>query len=377
MFQIATSVIYPFIGMNLEGSIGRKYYEMDSRDFPSYIGNCLILSIISFFIVSGFFYFFFDPVQKITAIPGTWLRYIVIVALCQFVTAVVLVSFQVRVLPIKYGIVQIVQSIINVGLSLYFVVWIGKRWEGRLEAQIITGIVMAFFSILILVKSKQIKINISKNDMQHALSFGIPLIPHALGGMFFIAVDRFFLTKLIGLEQTGNFTVAYQIGAVISILTFAFNNAYVPWLFDNLNRDDTGFKRRIVRYTYIYFVLLLVLSFVMLLFFPLVVRAFVGEAFTSINSYSTFIVLGFVFQGMYYMVTNYITYARKTYLQAAVTICIALLKIPISYFCILWAGSAGAAISFCLTFFVFFVITWVVSANAYSMPWLSALRRVV
>jgi len=42
MFQLTVSVIYPFIGLNLEGSIARKYYDQDETDFPSYIGTCFV-----------------------------------------------------------------------------------------------------------------------------------------------------------------------------------------------------------------------------------------------------------------------------------------------------------------------------------------------
>jgi O-antigen/teichoic acid export membrane protein len=369
MFQLAVNVVFPFIGMNLEGSIARKYFDKDETDLPAYIGSCFILVTCSLIVITCIFYICFDYIQKITLIPEIWLKYILIVAFCQFVTAVILATFQVRVQPIKYGILQISQSIINVGLTLLFVVLMKKTWDGRLEAQIITGVVFAVVSIIILYNTGQIKLNIKIADVKHALKFGVPLIPHAIGGMLFTSIDRFFLTNLVGLEQTGNYTVAYQIGAVIGIITFSFNNAYYPWLFENLNKNDIKIKRRIVKFTYIYFILIIAGAILLLLSFPFIVNIFVGTKFKSIGTYSTFIVFGYVFQGMYYMVTNYIMYAQKTYIQAIITISNGLIKLPITYFAIVWFGAVGASISFCVSWLLFFISTWILSSKVYRMPW--------
>ena len=376
MFQLALSFVYPFVGLNLDGAIERTYYDDQKKAFPSYIGACFFLALCSFFTIYFFFYVDQNYLETVFQIPKPWLKYIVIVSLCQFCTAVVLVLFQVSVAPYKYGILQIGQSILNVGLTLYFVLLIGKTWQGRLEAQIITAIIFSIISIGLLSKKRQISFRFKTNDLKSAFRFGVPLIPHAIGGIIFIGIDRFFLTRMVGLEQTGNYTVAYQLGACINLVTFAFNNAYVPWLFANLSKKDNQIKHKIVKFTYYYFGVLLIGAALLLLVFPVFVKIFVGHNFKNIDTYSTFIVFGFVFQGMYYMVINYITYVKKTYLQALLTISVAFIKIPITYFAITWLGAIGASVSYCLTFFIFFISTWILSAHVYKMPWFNATKAV-
>lgn len=369
MFQLVTNLVYPFIGLNLEGAIARKYYDNDGKKFSSYIGTCFFLSGISFLIISIIFFFKIDYINKITLIPINWLKYILISVVCQFIIAVLLVIFQIKIEPFKYGFLQIAQSILNMGLTILFVVIINNSWEGRLEAQIISICFFAIISFFLLIYKGYITFEINKSDIVDALKFGIPLIPHAIGGMLFTTIDRFFLTKMIGLEQTGNYTVAYQLGSVVGIITVAFNNAYVPWLYKNLNKDNLDVKIKIVRFTYLYFIILSVCALALLLLFPTLVNSFVDNKFSNINLFSTFIVLGFVFQGMYFMVTNYISYIKKTYIQALLTFSVGIIKLPITYFFILWFGPVGASISFCLTFFIFFISTWYLSSRVYKMPW--------
>jgi O-antigen/teichoic acid export membrane protein len=311
-------------------------------------------------LICFFFFSFFYEIHLYTQIPEFWLKFILIVAASQFLTSTVLVLYQIRIQPIKYGIFQITQSIVNISFTLFFVLLLKKTWDGRIEAQLLSGLIFAFLSLFILIKSRFIKFKIKKSDIVYALKFGIPLIPHALGGILFSAIDRFFLTNLIGLEQTGNYSVAYQLGAVIGIFTISINNAFVPWLFENLNKNCMEIKKYIVKWTYLYFLVLLIVASLLLILLPFVINIFVGKSFKTLNTYTTLIVFGFVFQGMYYMVTNYITYANKTYLLAIITISIALIKIPITYYSITWFGAFGASLSYCLTFFIFFCINLVV-----------------
>lgn len=369
MFQVTVSFFFPFIGINLEGSIARKFYDKDNSDLSSYIGTSFFLFLISLGVISFIFFFNINIIEKITQIPFLWLKYVLVVAGCQFITSIILVLYQVSVKPLKYGIFQISQSLINIIFTIVFVVLMNKKFDGRILSQILSGLIFAIIGLLILIKNKRIKFNITIKDIRHALSFGIPLIPHAIGGLLFTAIDRFFLTNLVGLEQTGNYAVAFQLGAIISLFTVSFNNAFVPWLFDNLNQDKYIIKLKIVKFTYIYFAILVLGSIILLLLFPLVIEIFVGNSFKTVNSYSFFIVFGFVFQGMYYMVTNYFTYANKTYLLAIVTISVALLKIPITYFSIIYFGAVGAAISYFITFLLYFLIAWFLCIKVFEMPW--------
>ncbi|HTC00534.1 MAG TPA: oligosaccharide flippase family protein, partial [Ferruginibacter sp.] len=139
MFQLAVSIIYPFIGINLEGSISRKYYDKDAEDFPSYVGSCFVLFAASSLILTIVYLVFQNYIQQITHIPQAWLKYILLVGGCQFVTTVILSLFRVKVQPFRYGFFQISQSLLNILLTITFVVFLNEKWEGRLKGQIIAG----------------------------------------------------------------------------------------------------------------------------------------------------------------------------------------------------------------------------------------------
>jgi O-antigen/teichoic acid export membrane protein len=72
---------------------------------------------------------------------------------------------------------------------------------------------------------------------------------------------------------------------------------------------------------------------------------------------------------MYFMVTNYIIYAKKTMIQASITMTLAILKIPLTYFLVNKFGIIGIGLSFSFTYLIFFLSTWLASEKIYPMPW--------
>jgi len=224
--------------------------------------------------------------------------------------------------------------------------------------------------LFLLYKDGWIKLVFNKKYIRNALNFGVPLVPHALGGMMMTMMDRFFITNMVGLSATGLYSVGYQIGMVIGLLGTSVNQAYVPWLFEKLKQNNDAMKKNIVRITYVYFLLILILAFGLSLVAPWFLSFFVGEKFVGSGIYVFWIALAYAFSSMYMMVVNYIFYVEKTYILAGVTFSCAVLNIPLNYALIKWNGPVGAAQAHALTLFMFFLLTWILSNRVYKMPWL-------
>ena len=369
MFQISVSFILPFVGLNLEAAIARKYYEKTKSKFSSFVGATFVIGTVSCLIFSLLFWFFSDLISYLTQIPSFYIVFIIIVAYFRYIMLILLTIFQVKIKPISYGIIQITHSLLSLSATLYLLFILSMTWESRIIGQLIAGLFIVIISIIIISKKRYLSFDFSKEDFNYAISFGAPLIPHAIASVGLIVVDRFFLTLLINVEATGIFTSAYQLGAIISLITVSFNNAFVPWLFENLNKNKLAVKIKIVKLTYMYFLFIIVLCFALIFVFPAVIQIFVGEKFYSIKQYSYILILGFGFQGMFFMVTNYLYYIKKTFLQSLISIFIIIIKLPLTYFLIIYFDVVGAAWSFLITYFLFFIITWIVSYKMFDMPW--------
>jgi len=369
MMTVLVGIASPFIGLNIHGAISVKYFEAPSSEIPRYIGNCFLLLLFSTAAVGCIFWVLGDWISVLTAFPRRWLPAILIISVCQFVILVLLTLWQVRDNPVRYGVFQFFQSILNVGLTVLLVVGLHLNWEGRVEAQVLSVLVCAAAAFVILRVNGWIRFSHNKSDMGDALRFGVPLIPHALGGMLITQTDRMFITNMVSVADTGVYTVGFQIAMIIELLASSFNRAYAPWLYKRLTDGGAAAKRTIVKFTYVYFAAILILAIGLSLVVPRFLSFFVGKDFAGAGKYTSWIAIGFAFSGMYYMVANYVFYARATHILAVVTFVTALINVLLNYVLISMNGAVGAAQASALALFLSFVLTWILSARVYAMPW--------
>ena len=143
-------------------------------------------------------------------------------------------------------------------------------WQGRIQAQVIAVVSFAIFGLLLLNHNGWLKFKPEKTYIRNALSFGVPLIPHALSGTIKTMVDRILISSMVGLSATGLYSVGFQIGMIIGILEDSFNKAYWPWLFERLKRN-VDHEKRTIKLTYTYFVVIICCTIIRLIapwFYP-------------------------------------------------------------------------------------------------------------
>lgn len=369
MFQITVAILFPIMGLSIQGAITIKYFDDHATELPTYIGNCLFLVLISSMFVTSIFFIFADTISKLSSIPKSWLWSLLFVALGQVGIMVTKTLWLVKAEAYKYNIYEILQSLFNVGLSIFLVVALGKGWDGRVEAQIATIFLFSITGFILLYKNGWLKFSYNPSYIGHASKYGIPLIPHELGGLLMVSVDRVLLANMVGITGTGIYMVGYQIACFINLIVGSFNRAYIPWLFQQLKKNDHTIKEGIVKFTYYYFFIILIVAIGFALIASFLLKFIVGKEFLDSHPYIIWISLAFAFNGMYFMVTNYILLAEKTHILAWVTFVTALINIPVTYLLIKINGAIGAAQAMALSFFLHFVLTWLLSAKVYKMPW--------
>ena len=205
--------------------------------------------------------------------------------------------------------------------------------------------------------------------LREILMFGVPLIPHSFGIFLLSSVDRFVINAGLGLEQVGIYMVAVQFASVMGLVFDAINNAYVPWLFERLKRNQIAEKRQIVHWTYVYCLGLLCVVALAFVIGPPLVVLIAGEKYAAAGNVIGWLALGQAFHGMYLMVTNYIFYSKRTGLLSLSTITAGLINVGLLIILISFVGLKGAAIAFAVSMAIKFLLTWYVAQLRHPMPW--------
>ncbi|QWB95434.1 polysaccharide biosynthesis C-terminal domain-containing protein [Mycoplasmatota bacterium] len=118
-----------------------------------------------------------------------------------------------------------------------------------------------------------------------------------------------------------------------------------------------------------YFFAIIVLAISLTVISNLFLVYFVGEEFKQSVIYVGWIALGYAFNGMYLMVTNYIFYAKKTKYIGLLTGTAAIINIILNILLVPIYGPIGAAYATTIVYFIQFISVWILSSKVYSMPW--------
>lgn len=375
MFLVMVSIFSAFTGLSVHGAIGVRYFQLSEEDLADYVTSCIGILVVSTTAVLLIVMVLHHWIIKLSGISLDWLIVAVLVSGLQFLINIRLSLWQVSGMPWHYGSFQISRSLLDALLSLVLVLGLGMAWQGRLIGYG-TAILLVGVIALVWLYNDQLlrRTDTWKIHAKDALRFGIPLIPHTIGGMLMVLVDRIIVNNLLGTDSVGIYMVALQMGMVIGLFTESFNKAYAPWLFKNLASKDKVNKPAIVKGTYVYFFAILAIATLYGSLVPFVMQFLVGEEFLLSGEFIIYLAAGFAFGGCYYMVTNYIFFVKRTEYLALVTFGGGLLNIPITYILVQEMQLKGAAVAFLITNIITFLGTWILSNRVYKMPWLFVKR---
>lgn len=371
MFLVMVSIFSAFTGLSVHGAINVRYFQLSKEDLAEYVISCIGILVVSTSAVLAIVVLFGQWLVPVSGLPLDWLIVAVLVSGLQFLANIRLSLWQVAGKAWHYGGFQISRSLLDALLSLFLVLGLSMAWQGRVLGQSLTALLIGIIALVWLYKDQLLqRTNTWKTHSKDALRFGVPLIPHVVGGFLMVVVDRIIISNLLGKESVGIYMVAFQLGQVIGLLTESFNKAYAPWLFKTLSSEKKN-KSSIVKGTYAYFITIVLISTLYGFLLPFVIGIIVGEDFLPSAQLVIYIALGFALGGCYYMVVNYIFFVSKTEFLAVITLVSGSLNIPITYLLTLHMQLEGAAIAFLITHVISFLGSWLLSQRVYKMPWLS------
>ena len=375
MFGVVISFYGAFIGMNTGAAVLVRQFQLDPQRQAQFVGACLWILLISTSVFFVIILFVHGQIEEVTQLPQNWVFIAIFISVTQYVIGVRLTLYQAKYEAKKFVLLQFSQSLLNLVLSMYFIIGIHMDWEGRLLAQTITGAILLLLSLTTLYQSKEVTISLfslPKNDMHDALKFGVPLIPHMVGSIIFATTDKLMIGYFLDISQVGLYTVMAQIGSIIGLISVSFHSVYSPWLMSKLGSRNKQDDCLIVRITYLYFFIMLALAALISILSPWF-SLFVGKNF-AIDQHVFFLILtAGVFTSMYFMFNNYIFFSNRTSYLSLMTIGCGIFNLGASYFLIKANGLIGAAQATALTQLAFFLLAWFLSHKLHPMPWMKAL----
>lgn len=360
------------VGLSTHGLISAKFFGSKPADFARCVTACLVIAAITASVLLLGLPLVHGAIARTSGVVSGWQWTIVAASTGQFMIAVALAVCQIRGQALRFGALQVANTALNMTLTLILVLGMDMGWQGRALAHAVVALSVGFVGLLMLRHSKSLAFTVRKSDLFEVLRFGLPLVPHAAAGVLMGSVDRLVLTGLVGPAASGQYFVAFQVASIVTLVSAALNQAWVPWLYKRLSLGNDQSKKEIVSVTYIIFGGVILIGLAVAVMSPLLIKFLAGDSYSSSAKFVPILTVAATFNGMYFFVTNYIFYSRRTELLSICTTLVVVVQVAAAMFFVQRVGLWGAACVSAFSALVYFVAVFAIAQRLIPMPWLRA-----
>lgn len=361
------NLVIPFVGINIMTSI-QIVYAKRIEVLPAYLSSGLVLMFVLTVFASGLLWVFSDELEVMLGVPRSIIILTASYCTYQNIVELVMAIWRMENKLLNFAVFRIGRTLLEIAITLTLIIQFDWSFEGAVAGMAYSYGAAAFFVLIILWKRGLLQRNIQFEHVSHIFKYGLPLIPHVLASTFIFYTDKLIITHYLGLSANGVYSVGFMLGQVIGLIQNSFNQAWVPFYYEQMRLGSAEVRKQIVKMTYWYFLIMLILV-VVFVFCSNFIYLFLNESYQSGISVVLWISLGFAFNGMYKMVSTVFFYAERTSLLSIISSLTALFNGGLVLFLVPLYGVTGAAISTMIAFFIQFLVTWYFSTRLEDMPW--------
>lgn len=369
-FVLYVSIVSLITQMATHGSVQAYYFSVDENLRAKHFFNTFWIILFFSFFTLIILFLFQKPLVDFTLIKFDWLLLGLLCAMFDSFSMLLMSLLRITREARLYGILEIARTCLNMGLSILLLVHWNSGWQSRVIVIFFTSAVFVSISLFFLFKKKYIAYSFSWKAISEHFSYGFPLLFHGLGAIAVASASRFFLNHHAGLAATGLFSLAFQLASIIDVLAISLNTAILPQLFEKLSRENLD-KNKIVRVIYSIFLFYIFSAFLLGTLGMPMLSLFFPKSYSECSQFITLISFGMAFQGMYYLVSNFIFFSKKTKYLGISTGIVSFISVGLNFYFIRKYGAQGAAIALFLSYLIMFLMTWRLSQFCYEMPWFS------
>lgn len=239
------SLLLVLCSLDLELSVGRA-----KQDYPGnlrkYIGAIQTLSGIFSAALFALSLLFLEPVSNFMEMDNSAVLilgvYLFFAPAVTFAQARYRYEYRYKENIFILFYTTIFTAVLSIGLVLLFQ---QDKWLGKVIGTAFPTILLGAIYWITSVKQKTLIFN--KEYWKYALEISAPMLIHSVSLNLLAQSDRVVITKCIGTEATGIYTLAYQYAILINIIMNSVNQAWQPWFHDNYYAGNHALIREKVK----------------------------------------------------------------------------------------------------------------------------------
>lgn len=363
VYSAWVSIFVIFIGLKADGTIGSAKANLPEEEQDSYQFSILVLSFLAFIALFIVTIIFLQPISSLLNMDPT----ITVCMVIQSFGSCVISLFSMRYIFNKNAQFNFLLSVgiciattLTSVLLIFFVFTGTNAYFGRILGLCLPSAILgAILAISLAVKQH----GVVKSKYWHfCLSLSLPLIFHGLSQLVLGQTGKIVVQQTYGDSAAGIYSIAVTIVTLLNVVYGALNNAFVPFMYDDLagktpeSVKQSHFKNYFTSFT------LGTIAFVFLS--PEILKLMSTRAYWDAIQLLPLLTVGQYCIFLYSFPVNYEFYKMQTKSIATGTILAAILNIVLTLVLTPIYGLPGAAFATMIAYIALFIFHFCIARFA-------------
>ncbi|MBL8858046.1 MAG: polysaccharide biosynthesis C-terminal domain-containing protein [Planctomycetes bacterium] len=357
--SVTIAIAAQVLGINLLHGMTRFHAHYDSeRERGTLVTTTLILLACSTGSALLLAWVFRGPASELVFESDQYSSALVVVFAILFFQTIGQVGLrwlQILERSITYGVLTTVKLVLEIGLKVWLLL-LGLTYMGAFYSVLGGEALIALVLFVVIVK--KLGLRFSWPMAKRLFAYSAPLFISGLCMFVLHQADRFFVQRYAGEADVGLYGLAYKLGTIgNAILLEGFGLIWFPFVF-GLRSDDEA--RLLSRKVMTYFNLIMcALTLALAVFAREIVSAMAAPEFHSAWPALAIVALGYLFWGLYQIVSTVFYRHERTWVIGAIASAAAVFNLILNAIFVPRFGFMGAAWSTLATFAVLCVTAWI------------------
>ena len=271
---------------------------------------------------------------------------------------------------IRFVLVRLVNIFANIGLNLYFIIYL----EFGIEYIFIANLIASIVTIILLIPEMFASVwRFDKVLWNKMMIYALPLLIAGLAGMTNETIDRVLLKHLlpnteIAASELGLYGAFYKLSIIMTLFIQTFRFAAEPFFFA---QEKEGNSRKIYADVMKYFTIIMAIIFLGVTIFYDVIIGFLGSEYHDERGFLvvSILLLANLFLGIYYNLSIWYKLTEKTKYGAYLSIFGAIITLALNFTLIPVIGFVGSAWATLACYFSMTVASYYLGKRHFPIPY--------
>lgn len=358
LFSNSLVFLMPFLSLGIIHSTSTDFFRYSKEEFKSAFTSGFIPPITVLILSTILFYIFREQLNTAYGFPLMFVWVIPFITFLSFCNEQLMSLLRSNNEPNRYMAVNVVRTILELGISAILVVFFAWRWKGRVTGIFIAYTIITLYGLYYFTKNGYLFGKVKRKTVLHDLSYGGPVILLQISIFAMNASDKFFLAHYSEgqSDKLGIYSIACIYSSVITVMSTAILQYIFPKVYSLLSQPVINYKS-IKRNFLLYAGLAAAGTIVVIGISPYMFKHFINPRYYEALSYLFIICIGYLIWCVSYFFYSFLLYykdKKKIFWLSFLSI---ITSLSLNYLFISRWQARGAAFSILVSYSIVLILT--------------------